>query len=301
MECIEEPPTKKQRTLSPTSLAEFKEEGDDPHLSDRDPKLDGSDIGVVSDFDDSMEISNDADVGCELTTERLFTEYIHNNENNDAMVQKGLGILWGRLGGGEFAASVTMAVQRQRAEILDLGGHWTLTNVMTRNFPNNASIQIQCCSILKELLLQGWEARYQVYCTSSLGAVISAMNRFRFNPHMQLRGCQFLAHMLISPVSTAILEDLVRSTMHLDSILRLLRFEGNACWAGSDLLEGEIRQAAKSLLVLVVSQCPCGMRTELMGAIEQQVLETMSGDHDNLLTLLKECESYSVRDEQHVL
>ena len=249
-----------------------------------------------------MDVSGDGTgVECELTTSVLFTDYIDNNEHDDAKVQKGLRMLWGRLGGGEFVASVTMAVQRQRAEILDLGGHWTLTKVMARDFPNNASIQIQCCSILKELLLQGGAARYQVYCAGSMDSVISAMDRFRYNPHMQLCGCQFLAHMLISPVSAAILEDLVRSTKQFAAILRLLQFRENSCWAGSDRLEGEIHRAARKVLVLVVSQCPSGMRTELMGAIKQQLLETMGGDYDNLVKLLEDCESLDVREEQHVL
>jgi hypothetical protein len=170
---------------------------------------------------------------------------------------------------------------------------------MAKEFPHHVSIQIQCCSVLKELPLEGRAARYQVYCSGSMDAVISAMNRFGYIPYMQLCGCQFLSRMIICPVGIAILQDfLVRSILQLDTILHLLDFHENSSWTCNDCLGEVIRSAGKYLLCAVISQCPHEIRMELPGSIKQQMLESFGG---NALALLEHFESFSVRDKQHVL
>ncbi|KAL3907188.1 MAG: hypothetical protein SGILL_008971 [Bacillariaceae sp.] len=303
------PPTKKQRTLSPTSLAEFGNDGDrigndEDHLMLTDKENDlaiGSFILVDSSHNADWMDTDIVIHETKFTTKFLLSEYIGSSIGGDhaAKVQKGLGIIWSRMGGGEVTASYTMAVQKQRAEILNQGGHWNIAKLMTEAYPDNESIQIQCASILKELLLEGGKARYQVYCSGGMNATIAAMNRFPQNWHLQLCGCRFLNRMLLSPFSIAILEDLIRSTDNLETILRQLQPSRSASESSSK----ELHTTATNLLFTVFSYCPCDLKMELVGSIKDKLSETVMDEdhHSSLFKLLDDCESSSMRDEQYEL
>lgn len=299
------PPQKKQRTFSPTSLTEF------PHhdfslgstLSKADEQTIAPPMDCMSDDDcdenaDAIKLSFSCGISVtDLSTEVLFAEYLSSSNNEDT-VQKGLGLLWGRLGGGEFASSVTMAMRQRREEILNLGGHWVLTNLM-RQYEADASIQIFCCSILRELLLGGGAARYQVYCAGGLDGTIEGMNRFPEHLHMQLSGCQFLSRLLLPPVSTTILEDMVRSTMGLQNILRLLNYSDDESCDSMAPSKKELGAAAMSLVCALLAQCPIGLRAELMETIKHHRFDNDISRRPNMS--LEDYDSCSVRDEQYLL
>jgi hypothetical protein len=294
------PPQKKRRTFSPTSLTEFQVE---VSLG----RVGGKELLAISPMEeeDSHEdvlAGMDCSVVC-LTTEMIFAEYLNNSDEN--MIRLGLGMLWGRLGGGEFASSVTMAIRKLREEILNSGGHWVLSKLMEQ-YQDDLSIQVRCCSILRELLLEGGAARYQVYCAGGMDRTIEAMNKFPENVHMQLPGCQFLSRLILAPVSTTILEDMVRSTMSLRSILRLLsRLDDESdgddvdMWEGTSSMKKELHSAATSLVWAMVGQCPFGLRAEILKEIEQHLLDQ---EVTRCLTMmLEDYGSCSVCDEQYLL
>ncbi|KAG7348412.1 hypothetical protein IV203_017117 [Nitzschia inconspicua] len=291
------PPLKKQRTFSPASLADFhpsmvllsQEQGGQP-------LRDG-----IEDDEDNEEFGMDCSpcfFSKDLSMEMLLAEYLTDSVD-DKMIQTGLGLLWGRLGGGEFASSVTLSIRQQREEVLRLGGHWVLTNLMGQ-YEENPSIQIQCCSILTELMWEGGATRYQVYCAGGMDKVIGAMERCPENVHLQLSGCQFLSRLVLAPVSTTILEAVVRSSMGLRGIFRLLhRFGTEQSYEGMDPMNKELNRAATSLLYAMVGQCPFGLLAEISQEMKHHRLD--SGVSRCLTMMLEDYDSRSVRDEQYVL
>jgi hypothetical protein len=86
-----------------------------------------------------------------------FAEYLNGLANNN-IVQRLLNLFLGRgrLTGGkeESTSCISMTIPQQREKVFRLGVHWSLTNLMGQR-EENVTIQIYCCSILRDLLLEG--------------------------------------------------------------------------------------------------------------------------------------------------
>lgn len=189
---------------------------------------------------DEYNINLDDDRG--ETVESILTDYIKNvdaictNEEERVVVLKeGLDKLWLMVSEKNNNCIIK---QQRRVEILESGGHWSLTDLLRRftgkrreqgheynddsDITNETivAVVIRACKILSELLLTDPNAaatkittsanattstaakvKYQLYICGALDMVISAMNRYPYNFDVQLTGCKFLSHLISRPSS----------------------------------------------------------------------------------------------------
>ena len=155
----------------------------------------------------------------ETTVKSILTNYLQNIdeiytnvEERAVVLKEGLDKLY-RFVGGKNTNNIIK--QQHRVEMLELGGHWLLTDLLRTFLGNNngngnetnvVDVVIRACEILHELLLTDpntavvptststtSKVKYQVYCAGGLDMILSALNKFPSNYHVQLTGCKFIS------------------------------------------------------------------------------------------------------------
>mmetsp|Transcript_53965 Transcript_53965/g.61438 ORF Transcript_53965/g.61438 Transcript_53965/m.61438 type:complete len:476 (-) Transcript_53965:440-1867(-) len=257
------PPSKKRRTgdpdISPLATAIFEEcssnssdsTGSDTiivcghhenSITDYDGDIDRDDVIIASEpmmvaEVDGYNINFDDD-----TVESILNNYIKNNDTvctNEVeqveVLREGVDKLWLMVSENNNNFIIK---QQRRIEILESGGHWSLTDVLRRFVGNRTeqgyeyndnndilnkkivAVVIQACKVLSELLLTDPNAaatkittstntatstaakvKYQLYICGALDMIISAMKRYPSNFDVQLTGCKFLSHLISRPLS----------------------------------------------------------------------------------------------------
>jgi hypothetical protein len=224
----------------------------------------------------------------ETTVKSILTNYLQNideiytnEEERTVVLKEGLDKLYHLV--GEKNTNYIIK-QQHRVEMLELGGHWLLTDLLRTflagnnngngNETNVVDVVSRACEILHELLLTDPNAatttstatstasttskvKYQVYCAGGLDMILSALNKFPSNYHVQLTGCKFISCLISCSSSssssssfdnnnfeddlmnhddnentphahyggnnlTGVIDDLYRSTDGLDVIVRLV-------------------------------------------------------------------------------
>ena len=155
----------------------------------------------------------------ETTVKSILTNYLQNIdeiytnvEERAVVLKEGLDKLY-RFVGEKNTNNIIK--QQHRVEMLELGGHWLLTDLLRTFLGNNngngnetnvVDVVIRACEILHELLLTDpntaivptststtSKVKYQVYCAGGLDMILSALNKFPSNYHVQLTGCKFIS------------------------------------------------------------------------------------------------------------